>query len=79
MRFAMRGPRPWETVDQKSNAEFRKNYRVPEWEGSLEAALATSIACDEAAVILNTTNHAARVLHMQSGDVKRLMDAGALP
>src|SRR5262245_31122618 len=47
LRFALRSPRPWETIDQKANAEFKRRYRVLEQETSLRDQLAAYVSVEE--------------------------------
>ncbi len=78
LRFALRSPRPWETVDRKANAEFSRRYRVLEQETSLRDQLALCASAKDVEIILQASNPAARILQMQSADLKSLLDAGAL-
>ena len=78
LRFALRSPRPWETVDRKANVEFRRRYRVLEQETSLRDQLALCASAEDVENILRASNPAARVLQMQSAQLKSLLDAGAL-
>src|SRR5262245_15009733 len=78
LRFALRSPRPWETVDQKANAGFRKLYRVLEQETLLPDQLATYVSGEDAGAILQASNPAARILQLQSANLKSLLDTGAL-
>lgn len=78
LRFALRSPRPWETVGRKANAEFRRRYQVIEQETSLRDQLALCASAEDFETILRASNPAARVLQMQSATLKSLLDAGAL-
>ena len=78
LRFALRSPRPWETVDRKANAEYRRRYRVLEQETSLRDQLALCASAEDLENILRASNPAARILQMQSAELKSLLDAGAL-
>jgi len=74
LRFALRSPRPWETQEQKANAEYRRRYRVAEQESPLREQLAIYAADEEN--ILRASNPAARALQIQGAELKSLLDAG---
>jgi putative membrane protein len=80
LRFALRTPRPWETANQKANAEFkRRRYRVLEEETSLQEELAAYVSLQDAGTILRASNPAARALQMQSSNLKSLLKTAVLP
>jgi len=78
LRYQLRTPKVWETVSKASNAEYRKYYRVPEWETPLNDVLARYLSPAE----LNALEHAAskpsRLLGTQAAVIKRLFDAGEI-
>lgn len=76
LRFALRSPRPWETIHQKANVEFRRRYRVSEQETLLREQLASYASVDEH--ILQASNPAARALQLQGSELKSLLDGGKL-
>lgn len=78
LRFALRSPRPWETVDRKANAEFKRHYYVLEQETRLRDELARCAPAEDTETILRAVNPAARALQLQSAELKALLDAGAL-
>jgi putative membrane protein len=78
LRFALRTPRPWETVDRGANAEYRRRYRVLEQETSLRDQLALCASSEDMENILSASNPAARILQMQSAELKSLLDTGSL-
>jgi putative membrane protein len=79
LRFALRSPRPWETATNKANAEYRKRYRVLEQETTLGAELAKYLPGGQVDLIMKAANPAARLLYLQSEELKALLDAGTLP
>ncbi|WP_119269330.1 bestrophin family protein [Taklimakanibacter deserti] len=78
LRFALRSPKPWETVDRKANAEFKRHYYVLEQETRLQDELTSSVSGEDAQTILGAANPAARALQLQGTDLKALLDQGAL-
>lgn len=78
LRFQLRSPRPWETANQKENADFRKFYRVAEQETTLRAELEKYLPPAEIDRVLGASNPAAAVLVTQSADIKALLDNGAI-
>lgn len=78
LRYAMRQPKPWETVDKANNAEYRRSYTVPEKEASLEDELMMYVPCEEVAQILVASNKAARVLSLQGMAIRDALDRGAI-
>ena len=78
LRFQLRSPRPWETINQKENANFRKSYRVVEQESSLRDELKKHASSAEVEKVLRASNPAAVALAIQSADIKSLLDSGAV-
>ena len=78
LRFALRVPKPWETVNRGANAAYRKRYRVLESETRIEDELARSAPAGEATDMLAAANPAFRALQLQGTELKTLLDAGTL-
>lgn len=78
LRYALRRPRIWESMSKGFNAEFRRHYKVPEWENSLDDTLRKYVSAPEAAYALNSPNVAAAFLNIQSGLLRKLHAAGQL-
>jgi putative membrane protein len=78
LRFALRTPKPWETVGRGANAAYRRRYRVLESETRIEDELARYAPDGEAKTILAASNPALRALQLQSLELKALLDAGTL-
>ncbi|RYG34804.1 MAG: multidrug transporter [Chitinophagaceae bacterium] len=76
LRYQMREERVWETVSKIHNKEYRKMYRVPERDGSLETELQQYISREEAVYIQQKNNKAAQILSLQSKSLKDLFDKG---
>ncbi|MET0654662.1 MAG: bestrophin family ion channel [Pseudoxanthomonas sp.] len=79
LRYQMRESREWETLKKAPNAEYRKNYDVPEKESALEAELSKYVPREEISRILVSSGRATQVLGLQSEALRKLFDAGAIP
>lgn len=79
LRYQMREGKEWETVKQTPNAEYRKNYSVPEKESGLEAEISKYVTPEEKARILMAHGKATQVLGLQGEALERLMQSGAIP
>ncbi|WP_447917526.1 bestrophin family protein [Achromobacter aegrifaciens] len=78
LRYQLREARPWETVDSRPNAEYRKQYVIPERAESLEAALSRYLPPQEIPALMRTDDKAAQLLAMQGNAARQLLDEGAV-
>lgn len=78
LRYQLRTPRIWENAGKASAMEYRKYYRVPEWETPLEAALARYLPQTELDALARAESKASQLLGTQSAELKRFLDAGAI-
>jgi putative membrane protein len=78
LRYELRSPRRWETVEAAPNAEFRKAYRIPEREVPIEDALREHLSDDELQQVLAASSKPTQVLWLQSRALKRLHDDGSI-
>ncbi|MBB2920146.1 putative membrane protein [Cupriavidus alkaliphilus] len=78
LRYQLRSPRIWENAGKAANVEYRKHYRVPEWETPLEHALARYLPPKERDALRRTDSKATRILALQSAAIKRLVQAGEI-
>lgn len=78
LRFALRVPKPWETVNRGANAAYRKRYRVLESETRIEDEISRCAPTGEATDMLAAPNPAFRALQLQGTELKKLLDAGTL-
>ncbi|MGO4326864.1 bestrophin family protein [Cupriavidus sp. 2TAF22] len=78
LRYQLRSPRVWENADKIFNVEYRKYYRISEWEMPLEQALAPYLPPAELASLLQADNKATSLLGAQAAAVKRLLAAGEI-
>ncbi|NOV27058.1 multidrug transporter [Cupriavidus necator] len=67
LRYQLRSPRIWENAGKAANVEYRKHYRVPEWETPLEHALARYLPPEE-------RERAIREAFEQQGRAERIKD-----
>ena len=78
LRYQMRDPRMWETASKSYNKEYRKYYKVPEQETTLESELINYLGQEEIAAILKNKNRATQLLANQSKLLRELKDSGQL-
>jgi putative membrane protein len=79
LRFQLREVKSWENVKTKSyNREFLKYYKVPEWESNLEDELKPFLNSVELQYILTTKNRATQLIALQSSELKKINEAGAI-
>jgi putative membrane protein len=77
LRYHLREPRPWESVAQPHNAEYKQRwFRVDEHERPLAQALAAYLAPDEHMRVMASANKATQILALQSDHLATLRRAG---
>jgi putative membrane protein len=76
LRYELRSPRPWETMEKASNKEYRDTYRIPERETPIDDELRKQLSAAEHAQIREAAAglKATRVQWLQSRALKRLLD-----
>jgi ion channel-forming bestrophin family protein len=78
LRFQLRESRVWETTQIKSNKEFARYFKVPEWETKMEDELKKYLSPNDLTYILTKKNKAAQLIAMQSSHLKKLKEQGKL-
>ncbi|MGO4330980.1 bestrophin family protein [Cupriavidus sp. 2TAF22] len=78
LRYQLRSPRIWENAGKVANVEYRKYYRVPEWETPLELALARYLPLAELDSVLHAESRTTRLLGTQAATIRRLLDVGEI-
>jgi len=78
LRYQLRAPREWETVNKDYNKEYKRYYSIPEMETPLEQELAKYISQEELSSILLTKNKATQLLGLQSNALKKFREDGTL-
>ncbi|WP_175779560.1 bestrophin family protein [Burkholderia anthina] len=78
LRYDLRRPRIWESTNRQHNAEYRRYYRVPEWEKDIRELLPTFLSPSETAQALSSASIASFVLSQQGSSLKMLHMAGEL-
>lgn len=76
LRHQIRQPKDWEYMDKKHNAEYKKFFKVPEEEISLEDDLHEFLSDEERAHVLSKKNRATQIIALQSKDLRELLEAG---
>ena len=78
LRYQLREPRVWETVASRPNAEYRKQYVIPERAEPLESALSRYLPAQDVPALMHADDRAAQLLAMQGRAARGLLDAGAI-
>lgn len=78
LRYELRSPRPWETMEKASNAEYRNLYRIAERETPLGDELRKHLSAEERSQVDSVRDKAMQVLWLQSRALKRLLDEEAI-
>jgi putative membrane protein len=74
LRYGMRASKPWESTNEINNVAYRKFFKIPEQETSLEEELAKYLLSDELQTALKTTNISTYILSLQGKTLKSLYD-----
>ncbi|NVK27211.1 MAG: multidrug transporter [Flavobacteriia bacterium] len=78
LRHQLRQNKPWENMNQKRNAEYRKRFSVREHDVTLESELAELLSDSDAEYVLGKKNRATHILSLQSKDLKELKKANLI-
>lgn len=77
LRYAMRESKPWETVIlEKTNKEWSKMIKPPEWESTIEEDLKPYISASEMEYVLSKNNKQTALLYLQSKHLRQLKELG---
>jgi ion channel-forming bestrophin family protein len=78
LRYHLREPRNWENMTRRHNVEYRKFYRIVEWEGDLRAELEALLDPAEIEFLLKKKNTATQLIAIQSKEIRELTVEGSL-
>ena len=78
LRFQLRVPKVWETMQEPANREFSRLFRVSEYDDDLGESLAPYLPKEELERVMKAPNKATRILADQSHDLRELSASGAL-
>ncbi|HOZ80248.1 MAG TPA: bestrophin family ion channel [Ferruginibacter sp.] len=78
VRFQLREKRTWENSDKPYNKEYRRFYKVPEWENSLEEELKQYLSIEELQYIIGKKNRATQLISLQSKQLAALKAEGKI-
>ncbi|VWB40083.1 bestrophin family protein [Burkholderia lata] len=78
LRYDLRRPRIWESTNKRYNAEYRRFYRVPEWENDIKELLPKYLSPSEAEQALSSASITTCVLSLQGTSLRMLHLAGHL-
>lgn len=80
LRYQLRQPRPWETMAQPHNVEFRRtHFKIAECvEESMEPELRKVLSDSETEYIMKKANRATQIISLQSKQLKELSEQGLI-
>jgi ion channel-forming bestrophin family protein len=78
LRFQLREPRDWESMEKAHSVEYRRKYSVPEQESQLDEELKKFLTGEEVSYITEKKNKAVQIIGLQSKDLRELLDAGLI-
>jgi len=79
LRHAMRATKPWETVlNEKTNKEWSKMVRPPEWESTVEEDLKPYLSKQDMEYVMSKNNKQTALLYLQSHHLRKLKEGGAI-
>ena len=78
LRYQLRAPREWETMNLSENRKYSQFYHIPEKASPLEDELKKYLSNQDYNHIIGKTNRAAQLVNMQSEHIKKLYSEGWL-
>lgn len=78
LRFQLRKSQPWEKVNAVATEEYRRLFKVPEWESNLEDELKQYLSAEELQYVLRKKNRATQLISLQSKDLRKLKNEGKI-
>jgi ion channel-forming bestrophin family protein len=78
LRYQLREPRGWESMQKAHNAEYRRKYSVQEQEKNWQDELKRTLTEEEFRHVAGKTNKAAQIIALQSGHLRELLGAGLI-
>jgi putative membrane protein len=79
LRHSMRTSKPWETVmHEKSNQEWSKVIRPPEWDATVEHDLTPYLSEHDLDYLKNKSNKQTALLYLQSSHLRKLKENGVI-
>lgn len=76
LRHQLRQPKAWEYMDNSYNKEYKRYFKVPEEEISMEDELKKYLSPAELKYILSKKNKATQIITKQSEDLRSLLEEG---
>jgi len=78
LRYELRQPRVWESMNRSFNIEYRRFYRIPEREMTIEELLPAYLPEVELTQVLSSDNKATKVISLQGAAIRRLLASGQI-
>ncbi|MEZ4287188.1 MAG: bestrophin family ion channel [Polyangiales bacterium] len=70
LRYQLRQPKEWEAMHMKHNAEYGRNFSVPELLTNIDDELRKHLSESETTYVLSKSNRATAILGLQSQDLR---------
>ncbi|WP_426277715.1 bestrophin family protein [Chryseobacterium sp. S-02] len=74
LRYSMRKPKMWESTDKKHNVKYRKHFKIPERQTTLEEELSKYLKPSELENSLKAKNFSTYIMSLQSKALKSLCE-----
>ncbi|MDR3099619.1 MAG: multidrug transporter [Paraburkholderia sp.] len=78
LRYELRKPRVWESMNQSFNIEYQRFYRVPEHEIAIEELLPGYLPEAELAQVMSIETRATKIISLQSAAIRRFLVSGQI-
>lgn len=78
LRFQLRQPRKWESMDRKHNKGYKKRFKISELESEFENECAEHISKEEKNIVIQKRNPALHIIDLQSKELTDLLDKGLI-
>ena len=78
LRYQLREARAWENMRRAANVEYRRRYRVAEWDEPIESLLGSLLTADDLADVLARKTRATRLLALQMRDLRAAAEASVV-
>lgn len=78
LRYQLREERKWENMRQRHNQEYRRHYKVPEWEDDLVEQLRAVVPAEDMAPLLACRNRATHLIARQGTKLRAMAENGEI-
>ncbi|PMS16665.1 multidrug transporter [Trinickia dabaoshanensis] len=78
LRYELRQPRIWESMNRSFNMEYQRFYRIPERETAIEDLLPAYLPEAELKQVLSSANRATRIISLQGAAIRLLLTSAQI-